>query len=123
MTPCPWSEVDRILKGALELPESGQGTWIARECGDRPTLKSEVESLLRAHRAAESFLEPRAHTYEGRKIGPYRLLEERQILAGLAHPNIARLLDGGYTSEGAPYIVMEYVAGTPITDYCSTKEL
>ncbi|MFP5246818.1 MAG: serine/threonine-protein kinase, partial [Thermoanaerobaculia bacterium] len=46
-----------------------------------------------------------------------RFRQERQILAGLEHPNIARLLDGGTTADGLPYLVMEYVEGTPIDDY------
>ena len=44
-----------------------------------------------------------------------RFVMERQILAGLEHPNIARLLDGGQTANGAPYLVMEYVDGLPLT--------
>jgi len=47
-----------------------------------------------------------------------RFRNERQILASLDHPNIARLLDGGTTDDGLPYLVMEYVEGTPVTDYC-----
>jgi tRNA A-37 threonylcarbamoyl transferase component Bud32 len=47
-----------------------------------------------------------------------RFRRERQILARLEHPNIARLLDGGTSDEGLPYLVMEYVDGIPITDYC-----
>ena len=47
-----------------------------------------------------------------------RLKLERQILATLDHPNIAKLLDGGTTAEGVPYIVMEYIDGVPIDDYC-----
>lgn len=43
---------------------------------------------------------------------------ERQILAALSHSNIARLLDGGTTEEGLPYLVMEYVEGKPIDEYC-----
>jgi serine/threonine-protein kinase len=46
-----------------------------------------------------------------------RLAQERQILARLSHPNIARLLDGGATPSGQPYIVMDYVEGMPIDDY------
>lgn len=46
-----------------------------------------------------------------------RLRHERQILASLQHPNIARLLDGGATDEGQPYLVMEYVEGAPIDQY------
>jgi len=47
-----------------------------------------------------------------------RFLAERQLLAGLSHPNIAHLLDGGVTDEGRPYFVMELVDGKPITRYC-----
>jgi serine/threonine protein kinase len=52
-----------------------------------------------------------------------RFRRERQILAQLDHPNIARLLDGGTTAEGMPYIVMEYVAGQPISEYCREQQL
>src|SRR5207244_9812823 len=48
---------------------------------------------------------------------------ERQILARLEHPNIARLLDGGATESGAPYLVMEFVEGEPLVEYCSKKRL
>ncbi len=51
-----------------------------------------------------------------------RFKHERQVLAGLDHPNIARLLDGG-TEGGMPYLVMEYVEGTPIDQYCSSHRL
>ena len=47
-----------------------------------------------------------------------RFRNERQILAQLDHPNIARLIDGGTTSEGLPYFVMDYVNGEPIGAYC-----
>jgi eukaryotic-like serine/threonine-protein kinase len=48
---------------------------------------------------------------------------ERQILARLQHPNIARLLDGGISDLGLPYFTMEYVQGKPITEYCDEKNL
>jgi hypothetical protein len=48
-----------------------------------------------------------------------RFKQERQILAGLDHSNIARILDGGSTDDGRPFYVMEYVAGSPIDDYCA----
>ena len=47
-----------------------------------------------------------------------RFESERQALAVMDHPNIARALDAGTTDEGLPYFVMELVAGEPITDYC-----
>lgn len=52
-----------------------------------------------------------------------RFREERQILASLQHPNIARLLDGGVTETGSPYFTMEYIDGEPITDYCFDNKL
>ena len=50
-----------------------------------------------------------------------RFLTERQVLANLDHPNIARLIDGGSTPDGLPYLVMEYVEGTPIDQYCEWR--
>src|SRR5262249_17177115 len=52
-----------------------------------------------------------------------RFLRERQILASLDHPHIARLFDGGATADGLPYFVMEFVAGEPITTYCRRHQL
>ena len=52
-----------------------------------------------------------------------RFRQERQILAGLNHPNIARLLDGGVTDDGLPFLVMEYVAGDPLTEYADKQSL
>jgi serine/threonine protein kinase len=51
-----------------------------------------------------------------------RFRMERQLLAGLDHPNIAHLIDGGSTPDGLPYLVMEYVEGTPIDKYCETHQ-
>ena len=70
-------------------------------------------------RVAVKFVQPR--------LGGPDLLrhfqQERQILAALDHPNIARLLDGGTTSDGIPYLVMEYVEGKPIDEYCNDRKL
>jgi feruloyl esterase len=52
-----------------------------------------------------------------------RFRNERQTLAGLDHPNIVKLLDGGSTPEGLPFLVMDYVEGTPIDDYCDRHNL
>jgi len=56
-------------------------------------------------------------------LGEQRFKNERQILASLDHRNIARLLDGGTTQTGLPYVVMELVAGEPIDRYCETNSL
>ncbi|MGD8698784.1 MAG: serine/threonine-protein kinase [Gemmatimonadales bacterium] len=52
-----------------------------------------------------------------------RFEAERHILASLDHPNIARLLDGGLTHDGRPYLVMEYIEGLPIDEYCRKRRL
>jgi eukaryotic-like serine/threonine-protein kinase len=52
-----------------------------------------------------------------------RFRQERRILARLDHPNIARLLDGGVTEDGCQYVVMEYVEGEPIKEFCDSRKL
>ena len=52
-----------------------------------------------------------------------RFRAERQILASLNHPNIARLIDAGETEDGQPYLVMEYVEGQPLDQYCDERRL
>ena len=52
-----------------------------------------------------------------------RFQAERQSLAAMDHPSIAKVFDAGATTEGQPYFVMEYVAGEPITEYCDGKKL
>lgn len=52
-----------------------------------------------------------------------RFRRERQILAALEHPNIARLIDGGTTADGLPYFVMEYVDGSPIDEFARALSL
>ena len=52
-----------------------------------------------------------------------RFQQEREILASLEHPNIARLLDAGTTADKIPFLAMEYVEGLPIDDYCNKQSL
>ena len=52
-----------------------------------------------------------------------RFRSERQILSSLEHPHIARLIDGGSTPDGLPYLVTEFIDGVPITDYCRSQAL
>ena len=52
-----------------------------------------------------------------------RFRKERQILAGLDHPHIAGLLDGGTTEDGLPYFVMEFIEGQPLYKYCDNNQL
>src|SRR5215475_4484129 len=52
-----------------------------------------------------------------------RFFNEQQTLAALDHPNIVKLLDGGTTDDGIPYLVMDFVDGVPIDKYCDLKRL
>jgi eukaryotic-like serine/threonine-protein kinase len=106
----PW----RLLK---QLGEGGMGVVYLAERADGSFRQQVALKLLRqvyTHRELQS-----------RSI--QRFQQERQILARLSHPNIARLYDGGYTEDGLPWLAMEYVDGIPITEWsrrqnCSLEE-
>ncbi len=79
-----------------------------------------------AERDDDEFLQKVAVKVVRGLLDPERVRQfraERQILAWLEHPNIARLLDGGTTPEGLPYLVMEHVEGVPIDDHCDAQRL
>ena len=83
--------------------------------------------VYRARRADGAYDQGAALKLVGRGLAPPSLLDrfrrERQILAGLRHPHVARLLDGGLTDRGQPYFAMELVDGEPITDYADRRGL
>ncbi len=79
-----------------------------------------------AERDDDEFLQQVAIKVARGLLDPERVRQfrtERQILAWLEHPNIARLLDGGTTADGLPYLVMEHVEGQPIDAYCNQARL
>ncbi len=79
-----------------------------------------------AERDDDEFLQQVAIKVVRGRLDPERVRQfraERQILAWLEHPNIARLLDGGTTPEGRPYLVMEQVEGVPIDQHCDAERL
>ncbi|MBX3601333.1 MAG: serine/threonine protein kinase [Rubrivivax sp.] len=84
-------------------------------------------AVYRAERADGRYDQPAAlKLINPALVGPgaaARLAQERQILARLAHPNIARLLDGGETADGLPWLVMEFVDGEPIDAWCRRRGL
>ncbi len=79
-----------------------------------------------AERADAQYRQKVAIKIVGRHVATSHIIErfrsERQILANLDHPHIARLLDGGETEDGLPYLVMEYVEGRSIVDYCRDRD-
>lgn len=164
-----------ILQAALEIPgQQERATYLAAACEGDQALREEVESLIAAHLADETFMEPLAKPLwlearserEGDRIGRYQLLRqigeggfgtvflaeqsqpvkrqvalkvikpgmdskeiiarfeaERQALALMNHPHIAKVYDAGTTESGLPYFVMELVEGLPITTACAEKNL
>jgi len=167
-----WQKVKLIVGSALERPLAERSAYLDQVCAEDVELRSEVESLLSAHRDADGLSEsPWRETSaeseaQPKDIGPYRLLREigvggmgqvwlaeqmepvrrqvalkliragmydgstvqrfkaeRQSLAIMEHPAIAKVFDAGTTATGQPYLVMEYVDGLPISEYCDAKKL
>jgi len=92
-----------------ELGSGGMGVVYQGTRVDGTFQRRVAVKVLRRDRNGDVFLE--------------RFQRERQILAQLNHPHIAAILDGGTTSDGEPYFVMEYVDGEPITAYCKSHDL
>ncbi|MFN7930515.1 MAG: protein kinase [Blastocatellia bacterium] len=82
-------------------------------------------AVFLAHRADQAFEKQVAIKLVWPGLGSEEIIQrfqqERQILARLEHKNIARLLDGGVTEDGWHYLVMEYIAGVPLTLYCEQQ--
>lgn len=96
----------RILR---ELGSGGMGMVYLAVRDDGTFRKNVAIKLLKRNHATQDFIQ--------------RFHQERQVLANLDHPNIARILDGGQTSEGLPYHVMEYVEGLTLDRFCDTQKL
>jgi eukaryotic-like serine/threonine-protein kinase len=95
-----------VWKLERQIAQGGMGTvFLAQRC-DGHFEQSVAIKLLRGIASADALA---------------YLSQERQILARLTHPNIARLLDGGATPRGQPYLVMEYIEGSAIDDYCRER--
>jgi TolB-like protein/Flp pilus assembly protein TadD len=92
-----------------ELGAGGMGVAYLAERADAEYEKRVAIKLIRAGLDSETVLR--------------RFRRERQIVADLDHPNIARLLDGGTTVKGLPYFVMEFVDGLPIDVHCQMRQL
>jgi eukaryotic-like serine/threonine-protein kinase len=106
----PGQEVKTIGPYRLvqKLGEGGMGqVWLAEQTA--PLQRLVALKLIRAGLADGILLE--------------RFESERQVLARMNHPAIAKVFDAGTTPEGIPYFVMEYVPGIPITQYCDQKKL
>jgi serine/threonine protein kinase len=122
---------EQHLAAAASLLPSVEMSWIGRRVGSYRVIEQIGEGgmgeVYRAFRADDQYQKEvalkvvRAGQFGGSIYARFKI--ERQILAGLDHPNLARLLDGGATEEGIPYLVMELIDGEPITDYCARRDL
>ena len=103
----PNEQIGAVIAGRYklleEIGEGGMGTvWVAEQT--QPVRRKVALKLIKAGLDSKSVLA--------------RFEAERQALAVMDHPNIAKVLDGGLTETGRPFFVMEYVKGVPITEYC-----
>jgi len=91
-----------------KIGEGGMGeVWLAEQ--RQPVRRRVAVKLIRAGRDSREVLA--------------RFASERQALALMDHPNIAKVFDAGSTAQGLPYFAMEYAAGPPITTYCDQQRL
>ena len=102
----------RVIAGRYKLleriAEGGMGeVWVAEQF--QPIKRKVALKLIKPGMDSKSVLA--------------RFEAERQALAMMDHPNIAKVLDGGLAENGRPYFVMDYVKGIPITDYCDAARL
>ena len=105
--------------------------WIGRRVGPYKIVEligaGGMGEVYRAVRADDQYQKEvalkvvRSGQFSGFVIDRFK--NERQILASLDHPHIARLLDGGATEDGTPYFVMELIEGQPITQFCDYRKL
>ena len=108
----PTAVVGAVVAGRYKLleriGEGGMGTvWMAEQ--REPVKRLVAVKLIKAGMDSRAVLA--------------RFEAERQALALMDHPNIAKVLDGGTTAEGRPYFVMELVKGLPLTEYCDARRL
>jgi len=120
-----------VIRGAASLTVEKTPDWTGRKLGPykvvREVGRGGMGTVFEAVRDDDAFKKQVAIKVATRM--PYsesfreRFRHERQILAQLEHPNIARLLDGGTTEEGIPFFAMEFVEGRPIAAFCKEKSL
>jgi tetratricopeptide (TPR) repeat protein len=120
-----------VGRAAGELVRENEQDWIGRRFGVWEITgvlgRGGMGAVFEVRRAGGGFDQQAAlkivRSESDSALARHRFLEERRILAQLAHPHIAALLDGGETAEGLPYLVMEKIDGRPITEYCDENAL
>lgn len=127
----PFIERPALASASDILLEGEACIWAGRTLGQYRVLRElgrgGMGLVLLAVRADDQFKKQVAIKILRRGMDSEELVRrfrtERQILASLEHPNIARLLDGGITEDGLPYFAMEYIEGQPVDSYCDERKL
>lgn len=116
-----------IIEGAIVDESNIEGTRLGPYRLIRSIGRGGMGDVYLAERADEEFDQRVAiKVVSWARLSPSlveRFRQERQILANIDHPNVARLFDGGTTDEGVPYLVMEFVDGQSITDVAAERPL
>lgn len=116
-----------VARAAAALPAEAPPVHIDKFTIVRELGSGGMGTVYLAERAGEEFQQQVAIKVVTHGLGSAHIVErfrhERRILASLDHPNIARLLDGGANAQGVPYLVMEYVEGSPLIDYSRERGL
>jgi eukaryotic-like serine/threonine-protein kinase len=120
-----------LITHASVLEPGAVDSWLGRRLGPYQLIEEigqgGMGAVYRAVRADDQYQKQVAiklvRTGFETRFAQARFRSERQILATLEHPNIARLLDGGTADDGSPYFVMELVEGIPIHQYCDAHKL
>ncbi|MCC6992812.1 MAG: serine/threonine protein kinase, partial [Acidobacteria bacterium] len=121
------SEDARLLDGTTAVPDPHLGLRLGTYAVDALIARGGMAAVYAAHRADDQFQQRVAIKIMDLRLSDPALVAqfraERQILAALEHPALTRLLDGGVTALGEPYLVMEYIDGQPIDRYCDERRL
>jgi eukaryotic-like serine/threonine-protein kinase len=122
----PAAHLSQIISRDDDISEYPQGYRVGPYQFERRIGRGGMGAVWLATRFDKEYNKEVAVKMVKRGMGSQEILRrfrtERQVLANLDHPNIARLIDGGSTPDGLPYLVMEYVEGIPIDQYCEQRK-
>jgi serine/threonine-protein kinase len=114
------------LTGDVAMPDDWRGVRFGNWEAVEEISRGGMATVMRGRRADGAYeqeaaikvLQPGSLSPTGRQ----QLADELRVLAGLEHPGIVRLLDGGFSDDGWPFLVMEYVRGQPIDEWCRARQ-